>query len=111
MRRRGPQFRPSPESTPQKRKSPEHVASFFSRVAGRSDRLHLVARRGRYLIQECLRTHPDLMRFGGGLTSLRMTVGRLTRLQIARDAFSAQGDAADAAGRRNGVTRGVDELE
>jgi hypothetical protein len=33
----------------------------------------LAARRGRYLIQECLRNHPDLMRFGGGLTSLRIT--------------------------------------
>lgn len=35
--------------------------------------LQLVARRGRYLIQECLRNHPDLTRFGGGLTSLRIT--------------------------------------
>ena len=35
--------------------------------------LHLVARRGRYLIQECLKNHPDLMQFGGGLTSLRVT--------------------------------------
>jgi hypothetical protein len=35
--------------------------------------LALVAKRGRYLIQECLRNHPDLMRFGGGLTSLRIT--------------------------------------
>ncbi|HET6618437.1 MAG TPA: sugar-transfer associated ATP-grasp domain-containing protein [Dongiaceae bacterium] len=33
----------------------------------------LAARRGRYLIQECLRNHPDLMRFGGSLTSLRIT--------------------------------------
>lgn len=35
--------------------------------------LTLVKRRGRYLIQECLRNHPDLTRFGGGLTSLRIT--------------------------------------
>lgn len=35
--------------------------------------LALAARRGRYLIQECLQNHPDLMRFGGGLTSLRIT--------------------------------------
>jgi hypothetical protein len=35
--------------------------------------LTLVARRGRYLIQECLKNHPELMRFGGGLTSLRIT--------------------------------------
>ncbi|MGH6893349.1 MAG: sugar-transfer associated ATP-grasp domain-containing protein [Dongiaceae bacterium] len=35
--------------------------------------LHLVVRRGRYLIQECLKNHPDLLRFGGGLTSLRIT--------------------------------------
>jgi hypothetical protein len=35
--------------------------------------VHLVARRGRYLIQECLKNHPDLTRFGGGLTSLRVT--------------------------------------
>lgn len=33
----------------------------------------LVARRGRYLIQECLRNHPDLMDLGGELTSLRIT--------------------------------------
>ena len=39
-------------------------------------RMHIVAlvvRRGRYLIQECLQNHPELMRFGGGLTSLRIT--------------------------------------
>lgn len=35
--------------------------------------LALVARRGRYLVQECLKNHPDLMPFGGGLTSLRIT--------------------------------------
>jgi hypothetical protein len=35
--------------------------------------LHLIARRGRYLVQECLKNHPELTRFGGGLTSLRIT--------------------------------------
>jgi hypothetical protein len=35
--------------------------------------LALVARRGRYLIQECLKNHPDLTRFGAGLMSLRVT--------------------------------------
>jgi hypothetical protein len=35
--------------------------------------LALAARRGRYLIQECLENHPELARFGGGLTSLRIT--------------------------------------
>lgn len=35
--------------------------------------LTLVAKRGRYLIQECLKNHPDLMLFSGGLTSLRIT--------------------------------------
>lgn len=38
-----------------------------------SHMLELVARRGRYLIQECLRNHPDLTPFGSGLTSLRIT--------------------------------------
>jgi hypothetical protein len=33
----------------------------------------LVARRGRYLIQECLKNHPELAPFGSGLTSLRIT--------------------------------------
>ncbi len=42
-------------------------------AALRAHILALVARRGRYLIQECLRNHPDLTRFGGGLTSLRIT--------------------------------------
>jgi hypothetical protein len=46
------------------------------RLAADALRFHIAAlavRRGRYLVQECLRNHPDLMRFGGGLTSLRMT--------------------------------------
>ena len=42
-------------------------------AALRAHILALVARRGRYLIQECLKNHPDLTRFGGGLTSLRIT--------------------------------------
>jgi hypothetical protein len=33
----------------------------------------LATRRGRYLIQECLRNHPGLAQFGGSLTSLRIT--------------------------------------
>lgn len=33
----------------------------------------LARKRGRYLIQECLRNHPDLSGFGDGLTSLRIT--------------------------------------
>jgi hypothetical protein len=33
----------------------------------------LVAKRGRYLIQECLRNHPELAGFSSGLTSLRIT--------------------------------------
>jgi hypothetical protein len=45
----------------------------FSDAELRAHILALVAKRGRYLIQECLRNHPDLMRFGGGLTSLRIT--------------------------------------
>jgi hypothetical protein len=36
----------------------------------------LAQRRGRYLIQECLRNHPALMDLGGGLTSLRITTCR-----------------------------------
>jgi hypothetical protein len=33
----------------------------------------LVAKRGRYLIQECLRNHPELTGLSAGLTSLRIT--------------------------------------
>lgn len=36
----------------------------------------LVARRGRYLIQECLHNHPDLLELSRGLTSLRITTCR-----------------------------------
>ncbi|WP_119304632.1 sugar-transfer associated ATP-grasp domain-containing protein [Dongia deserti] len=45
----------------------------LTETALRAHILTLVARRGRYLMQECLRNHPDLLRFGGGLTSLRIT--------------------------------------
>jgi hypothetical protein len=36
----------------------------------------LAARRGRMLVQECLRNHPELVELGGGLTSLRITTCR-----------------------------------
>jgi Sugar-transfer associated ATP-grasp len=49
------------------------AGQLLTETALRTHILMLVARRGRYLIQECLKNHPDLMRFGGGLTSLRIT--------------------------------------
>lgn len=49
------------------------AGQLLTEAALRAHIVALAARRGRYLIQECLENHPDLMRFGGGLTSLRMT--------------------------------------
>jgi hypothetical protein len=39
----------------------------------------LAVRRGRMLVQECLRNHPELIELGGGLTSLRITTCRNER--------------------------------
>lgn len=49
------------------------AGQLLTEAALRAHILALAARRGRYLIQECLANHPDLMRFGSGLTSLRIT--------------------------------------